>query len=123
MATTSLTHVKELAERAQRMEVARKRERLHNKLASEAVTGSITSVVAAAAAGYIDGKFDVSGTDTTAGDGLKVFDIPVMPIAGALLAIAGLSFRGQTAVHVRHAGVGILAGFAYSYSSRKGSEK
>ncbi len=105
MASASIS---KLADKVLRTEEAAKRNRLRNKLTAEKVLGTGTALGVAALGGYLDGKFDILGADSTAGDGMHVFGVPVMPVVGGLAVVGGLMFKGAIATQAAYGGLGLL---------------
>lgn len=120
MATQSLAAVRELAERANRLENRAKLERIEEKHNAEKFIGMGTAVAFASLAGYLDGRLDITKMDDIEGDGLKVIGMPVTPLAGGALLVAGLMTGGRVGGVVAYAGLGTLCGWGYQRGSIAG---
>lgn len=116
MASASIS---KLADKVLRSEERDKRVRLRDKLTKEKLVGSGTAIVVSALGGYLDGKFDILGTDTTAGDGMHVFGIPVMPVAALAALAGGLMFSGPLSTQLSYGGLGLLCYSAGSLAKSK----
>lgn len=117
MATTA---IKQLVERAQRMENTIKKRRIEETITMEKVVGFGTAGVTSVLAGYVDGRFDLS--DGEAGDGTKLMGIPVMPVAAGLLAVGGLAVGGKVGSALAFSGLGAGCGWAYKMASNAGAK-
>lgn len=115
MATTA---IKQLVERAQRMENSIKKRKLEETITMEKVIGFGTAGVSSVLGGYLDGRFDLS--DDTEGDGTKVFGIPVMPVAAGVLALGGLAVGGKAGSAMTFAAMGVGCGWSYKAASVAG---
>lgn len=116
MATTALNALKE---RTQRLEMSRKRARAEAKQTERQIIGALSAVGAAGAAGYVDGRLDMS--DEVAGNGVTVLGVPVMPLAGVAVAVGGIAVGGGIGSALMHAGLGVGCGWTYSAAARKGA--
>lgn len=116
----SMSAIKQLTERAVRLENKEKNRAISAKIEAEKTVGFASAAATSAIAGYIDGKFDLSG-DGGAGDGLQLFGIPVMPIAGVVVAITGVAVGGKTGSAIAYGGLGISCGWLYGKGFREGS--
>ena len=118
----TMAGVKQLTERANRLEVKQKKDRLSQKATMDQIVGFSSAFVTAAVAGYVDGKYDVSGNDKVSGDGTKVFGVPVVPIAAGLMAVGGIAIGGSIGSAMAYGGLGASCGWSYSAAAAKGRE-
>lgn len=114
------TAIKQLEERALRSEKREKTRRATEKLSMEKGVGFGAAFVSSAIAGYIDGRFDLS--DEVAGDGTRVFGIPIVPITGAVIAVGGMAMGGKAGSLMAYSGLGIGSGWAYQAAAKLGLE-
>jgi len=119
---TSMAAIKQLSERANRLEVKDKKKRAEEKLTMDKTIGFGAAFVTSAIAGYVDGRFDVSGNDTVKGDGTRVFGVPVVPVAAGIIAIGGMAVGGKVGSAMAYSGLGAACGWSYSAAMRKGQE-
>lgn len=115
----SMTAIKQLTERAVRLENRQKSAAIASKIEAEKTVGFVTAAATSAVAGYIDGKFDLSG-DGGSGDGLQIFGVPVVPVAGTIVAIAGIAVGGKMGSAISYGGLGMSCGWLYGKGFREG---
>ena len=117
---TGMRAIQQLEKRALSLEAKDKKKRAEEKATMEKVVGFSAAFVSSAVAGYVDGRLDL--TDDTTGDGTRVFGIPVVPVAGALVAAGGMAMGGSVGSAMAYSGLGIGCGWAYQNAARKGLE-
>lgn len=119
---TSMTAIKQLTERANRLEVKDKKKRAEERATMDKVVGFGSAFVTSVLAGYVDGRFDVSGNDDVSGDGTKVFGIPVVPVASGLIAVGGIAIGGKVGTAMAYSALGAACGWSYSAAANRGRE-
>ena len=113
--------IKRLVDRAESMNRRLARIKQEAKVSEERVVGSAIGLAAAAAAGYVDGAYDLSERDRGQGDGLQVMGLPATPLAGALLLGLGFSDVVPGSRYCAAAGLGVLSGWAYGQGLKRGA--
>lgn len=113
--------IKRLVDRAESMNRRLARIKHEAKVSEERVMGSAIGLAAAAAAGYVDGAYDLSEHDRGHGDGLQVLGLPATPIAGAVMLGLGFSDLVPGSSYFASAGLGVLSGWAYGQGLKRGS--
>lgn len=116
----SITAVNQLMERAKKLEVRAKNKAQADKATVEKVTGFGVALASAAGAGYVDGRYDVSGKDTVSGDGTRIFGLPIMPFISAGIGVTGALVGGKIGTHIMYSALGIACGSVYSHSGNAG---
>lgn len=119
MSNLSITR---LTERAAALDASRKRATQAAKSQKLQFIGAASALVGAAAAGYADGRLDVTGFDSVAGDGVTIGGIPAMLVVSAGLVAGGMYLGGTTGHAVSNAGVGVGCGVLYARMRREGTE-
>ena len=119
MATQS---VRALAERANRLEASKKRQRAESRMFEAKITGALAAAGGAATAGFLDGRFDVTKFDQNEGDGLRLMGMPAMGVLSAALVGGGLYMGGKVGHWLMNAGVGTGCGLLYTKSLQAGVE-
>jgi hypothetical protein len=104
--------IQALARRAQSSAntVARMKEAA--KVQQERVLMVVEVTGGAAVAGFVDGFWGRP----------EVFNVPAMPIVGAVAALVGLSDWVPGGIHLAQIGVGMISGHAYEWAARRGTE-
>ena len=120
MGQLSLTEQKNLLQKEANREARDKQARIKNKYTALNLIEQVTGLVAAPTAGYISGKLDTRFDDGS-GDGIKVMGMPVVPIAGALVAVGGMFVKGSVGAAMRGAGEACAYGGLFQWGFKKGS--
>lgn len=119
---SGMTAIKQLTERAGRLELRNKQRIVDEKVTTDKLVGFGSAFLTSVLAGYVDGRFDVSGKDTVSGDGTRVFGIPVVPVAAGLIAVGGLAVGGRVGSAMAYSALGAACGWSYSAAANKGRE-
>ena len=114
--------IRALTQRAERLESARRRERMAAKVMTDKLVGNLAAGTSAAVAGYLDGRFDVTRFDDEPGDGLQVLGLPAMLVLAVGSYAGGMYVGGKVGAAMQNSGVGVACGLAYGRMLRAGQE-
>lgn len=119
---SGMTAIKQLTERAQKLETRDKKRAVEERVTTDKLIGFGSAFFTSVLAGYVDGRFDVSGNDAVSGDGTRVFGVPVVPVAAGLIAVGGLAVGGRVGSAMAYSALGAACGWSYSAAASKGRD-
>ena len=120
MASKSITELVKRAEEGDRLKARDSSRRGKEKVNLEKTYGFGAAFGTSVVVGFLDGRFDLS--DETAGDGVKVMGVPVVPVAAGLVALGAMAMGGKGGSVIAYSALGAACGWSYKAASLKGLE-